>query len=341
MYLRNLPGTTLEDLVTEFDQRLTNWGGVSQQITPMLEADEPHIRFGEHEVHASSDGLLSMAKFFDIPPKFFDRLDTDQKQYLLSSQIERADKELSVFYSENAGIAEVRKAGEIRVRPHRLMEKALVTFPAESPIVDYWNDANELRVDIILPEGFTTGIGGDPGVNDITRGGVRIGQDRKNNSAPWVQKFLYRLVCTNGMEVPDQGLKISAHGASEVEIEALFEAEVARAVSTLDEEIQAFYELRQERLGSDPTGALRRAALEQNLPLRTVGNLEDLVPALVDESNGGEISMFDVVNLMTNQANNPSIDVRSSTRRNLQLAGGNLVNDHMERCGTCHSRLGR
>jgi hypothetical protein len=49
--------------------------------------------------------------------------------------------------------------------------------------------------------------------------------------------------------------------------------------------------------------------------------------------------MFDVVNLMTNQANNPSIDVRSSTRRNLQRAGGNIVTDHAERCGTCHSRL--
>lgn len=341
MYLRNLPGTTLEDLVSEFDERLTNWGGVSQQITPQLEADQPHIRFGEHEVHVGIDGLASMAKFFDIPPKFFARLDRDQQQFLLSSQIDRADKEVSVFYSESQGVKEIRKAGETRVRPHRLMEKAMATFPAESPIVDYWNDQNELRVDIILPEGFERGIGGDPGVGDLTRGGVRIGQDRKNNMAPWVQKFLYRLVCTNGMEVPDQGLKISALGATEGEIEALFEAEVARAVSTLDEEIQAFYALREERLGSDPTGALRRAALEQNLPMRTVGNLEDLVPALVDESNGGEISMFDVVNLMTNQANNPNLDVRSTSRRNLQLAGGNLVNDHMERCGTCHSRLGR
>lgn len=341
MYLRNLPGTTLEDLVTEFDQHLITWGGVSQQITPQLEADTPHIRFGEHEIYAGREGLLSMAKFFDIPPKFFDRLDKDQQQWLLNSQIERADKEVTVAYSESAGLVEIRPAGEVRVRPHALMEAAMRTFPAESPVVDYWNDQNELRVDLIVPEGFERGIGGDAGVGDITRGGVRIGQDRKINKAPWVQKFLYRLVCTNGMEVPDQGLKISAVGATEQEIYALFEAEVARAVDSLEQEIQAFYALREERLGNDPTGALRRVALEQNLPMRTVGTLEDLVPALVDEANGGEITMFDVVNLMTNQANNPAIDLRSSTRRNLQLAGGNLVSDHMERCGTCHSRLGR
>lgn len=341
MYLRNLTGTTLEDLATTLDQRLHSWGGVSQEITPQLEADEPHIRFGEHEVHAGDDGLASMAKFFDIPPKFFARLDRDQQQYLLSSQINRVDKEVNVLYNDSVGISEVRKAGEVRVRPHRLVERAMVTFPGESPIVDFWSDHNELRVDVILPEGFERGIGGDAGVGDITRGGVRFGQDRKLNTAPYIQKFLYRLVCTNGMEVPDQGLKVSALGASELEIEALFEAEVARAVATLDDEIQSFYALRDERLGSDPTGALRRAALEQNLPLRTVGNLEDLVPALVSESGGGEITMFDVANLMTNQANNPSLDVRSSSRRNLQIAGGNLVNDHMERCGTCHSRLGR
>ena len=340
MYLRNLPGTTLGDLIEEFDQRLTVWGGVSQQITPQLEADVPHIRFGEHEVFAGKDGLAAISKFFDIPPKFFARLGRDQQQYLLSSQIERADAQVTVSYSEAGGLAEIRPAGEVRVRPHRLMEAALNTFPAESPIVDYWNDHAELRVDIILPEGFERGIGGDAAVGDLTRGGIRIGQDRKTNRGPWLQKFLYRLVCTNGMEVPDPGLKVDTHGATEEEIYGLFNAEVKRAVDSLEEEIQAFYALREEKVGNDPTGAMRRTALEQSLPARTVGNLEDRVPSLLDEADG-DVTMFDIVNLMTNQANDPSLDVRSTSRRNLQLAGGRMVTDHMERCGACHSRLGR
>jgi hypothetical protein len=338
MYLRSLPGTTLEDLANEFDRNLTTWGGGSHQITPHLDEDEPHISFGSHDVFAGKDGLLAMAKFFDIPPKFFARLDAEQKQFLLRTQIEKADEDVTVLYREDEGVSEIYKAGQTRVRPHRLVEKALTTFPAESPIVDHWLDHNELRVDVILPEGFERGIGGDPGVGDITRGGVRLGQDRKLNMAPWVQPFLYRLVCTNGMEVPDAGLKVSALGATEQEIEALFEAEVARAMERLDQDIEHFYSLRSERVGSDPTGALRRAATEMGLPARTVGNLEDLVPSLVDEATG-DISMFDVVNLMTNWANHPDIDVRSSSRRNLQVAGGRLVNDHAERCGTCHARL--
>lgn len=337
MYLRHLPGTTLEELGTQFDQHLITWGGVSQQITPMLEADTPHIRFGEHEVYTGKDGIASMATFFDIPPKFLARLDRDQQQYLLRTQIERAEKEVTVSFNDTVGLAEIRKAGEVRTRPHKLVEGLLSVFPAHSPIVDSWSDANELRIDVIFPEDHELGTQGDTGVGDISRGGVRVVQDRKNNRAPEIEKLVWRLVCTNGMEIADPSLRISSNGATEEEIYALFNAEIRRAVDSLEQEIQHYYSLREERLGDDPTGTLRRFALEQGLPNRTVGNLEDLVPSLGD--NPAEATVFDLVNLMTNQANNPDIDYRSSTHRNLQRAGGGVVTDHAERCGTCHSRL--
>lgn len=340
MYMRSLPGTTLEELENQFNQRLINWGGVSQQITPMLEEEVPHIRFGgdqPHEVFVTTDGLASMATFFDIPPKFFARLERDQQQYLLRTQIERADREVTVSFNDSVGLSEIRKAGEIRTRPHKLVEGLLSVFPGHSPIVDSWNNQNELRIDVIFPEDFERGTGGDPGVGDISRGGVRVVQDRKNNRAPEIEKLVYRLVCTNGMEIADPSLRVSSTGASEEEIYALFNAEVRRAVDTLEEEIQHFYALRSERLGDDPTGTLRRFALEQGLPARTVGNLEDLVPTLGEDTTNATV--FDLVNLMTNQANNPQIDVRSSTHRNLQRAGGGVVTDHAERCGTCHSRI--
>jgi len=340
MYLRDLPGTTLEELGTQLDQHLITWGGASHQIEPQLEDDNPHIRFGEHEVFVGKEGLGSVATFFDIPPKFLARLDRDQQQYIVRTQIERADKELTVYFNDSLGLTEIRKAGEVRIMPQRLVDSLLTTFPAHSPIVDSWVDPNELRIDVIFPEDHELGTQGDPGRGDISRGGLRVTQDRKLNGAPALEKLVWRLVCTNGMELPDASLKVEARGNNEREILALFDAEIARAVDDLEREIQNFYSLRDEAVGNDPTGALRRAALEQNLPVRTVGNLEDLVPALVSETNGGDITMFDVVNLMTNQANNPSIDVRSSTRRNLQRAGGNIVTDHAERCGTCHSRLG-
>lgn len=344
MYMTHLPGITLGDLATEYDQHVMSWSGVTSEIRCNLDVrgdDLPHIQVGGVQIPATPSGLGSLADFLDIPEKFFSRLDVDEQQMLLRSRSDRTQQQDVTLYYREGGLHEVRKSGETRVRPHRLIESAMKTFPAESPVVEHWNNQSDLRVDVILPEGFERGIGGDPGLGDVTRGGVRIGQDRKNNTAPWIQPYLYRLVCTNGMEVPDQGLKIDVRGAEEREIEALFEAEIARAVDRLEADIQAFYDLRNTPLGTDPTGALHRAAAEQNLPLRTVGRMEDLVPALMDETNGGEITMFDIVNLMTNQANDPELGSRSSSLRNLQRAGGTLVNDHAERCGTCHSRLGR
>lgn len=337
MYLRELDGTTLADLVPALDKRIQIWGGGTHEIECNLEADEPTLRLGQHEVAAHRTGVLALASHCQIPVKFFERLEKDEQQFLLSSRLQYTGGDLTAEWNEQ-GIQDVYKAGQTRVQPHKLIEAALETFPEEAPIVDWWCDADDFRVDVIAPMDFDRWIGGDPQVGDLTHGGVRFGQDRKNNLAPWVQPLLYRLRCTNGMEVPDFGLKVEARHASVEEIEALFEAEIKRAVDRLESDIQHFYSLREEKLGNDPTGALRRASLEQKLPLRTVGNLEDLFPAYFDEH--GDATMFDVVNVMTNLANDPNIGVRSSTRRNLQKAGGGLVHDHAERCSACHSRLG-
>lgn len=335
MYLRELPGTTLADLVPELDKKLTVWGGGAHEVALRLEDDEPLIVLNGREVPATATGTEALAAYFNIPVKFWGSLEPDEQQWLLTSRIQHLGGELTVRYNRK-GVAEVHKPDMVRVEPHVLVERALESFPEESPIVDWWCDATDLRVDVIMPEGYDDYTGGDRSVGDLTRGGIRFGQDRKNNLAPWVQPFLYRLVCTNGMEVPAPGIKVDARGATAEEIEALFEGEIRRAVNRLESDIHAFYDLREQKLGSDPTGALRRAALDQGLPERTVGRLEDALPGVLD----GEATMFDVVNLMTNQANDPSIGDRSSSRRNLQRAGGGLVYDHAERCSVCHSRLG-
>lgn len=335
MYLRDLPGTTLADLVPELDKKLQVWGGGAHQIAVRFEDDDPSIVLNGTEVPATRDGKSALANYFDIPAKFFvDRLEPDEQQWLLSSRMDHLGGELTVRFNDH-GVSEVHKPSLVRVEPHALVERALTAFPESSPVVDWWCDATDFQVDVIVPEdGEGRYIGGDPSVQDITRGGIRFGQDRKNNTAPWVQPLLYRLVCTNGMEVPDLGLRVEARHATAEQIEALFEGEIHRAMDRLEGDIRSFYDLRNQDLGNDATGALRRAAQERGLPDRTVGRLEDAFRGVEGAT------MFDVVNLMTNQANDPAIGLRSSSRRNLQRAGGGLVYDHAERCGTCHSRLG-
>lgn len=334
MYLRNLPGTTLIDLRESFDTHQSVWGGTGHQISVHLDAETPHFRVGGTEVLATKAGVDAMATHYGIPTTFINKLMPDERQWLLNSRLSyQADGDVTVRHGEQ-GISEVHKSSLVRVEPRALVDAAMNVLPHESLIVQSWNDATDLQVDVIVPEDFDRWVGGDPQVGDITRGGIRFGQDRKNNTAPWVQPYLYRLVCTNGMEVPDQSLKIDARHCTDAQITAQFEHQIRMATDRLMSDIQAFYDLRDESLGADRTGELRRVALEQGLPPRVVGRLEDLLPSVE-----GEPSMFDAVNLMTNLANDPALNVRSTTVRNLQTAGGRVVHDHAARCTACHSRL--
>jgi len=334
MYLRNLSGTTLTDLREQFDTRHTVWGGTGHQISVHLDADTPHFRIGGTEVPSTKAGVDAMATYYGIPTTFINKLMPDERQWLLNSRLAyQADGNVTVRHTEQ-GVVEVHKAGQVRVETVALVDAAMKVLPHESLIVDHWSDATDLQVDVIVPEGYERYTGGDPQVGDITRGGIRFGQNRKLNHAPWVQPYLYRLACTNGMEVPDLSLKVDARHCTADQIEAMFEAEIRRAVDRLESDIQAFYDLRNTALGADRTGELRRVALEQGLPARMVGRLEDLLPSVE-----GAGTMFDIVNLMTNVANDPALNHRSTTVRDLQTAGGQVVHDHAARCTTCHSRL--
>lgn len=197
-------------------------------------------------------------------------------------------------------------------------------------------------LDVVVPDLFDRYTGGDRKVDDITKGGIRIGQDRKRNLAPWVQQLLYRLRCTNGMEIADNSLKIDTRGQETFDIIRSLRGSARAALDSVEHTIEAFYDLRSQRLGTDQTGVLHRIARENDLPDRSIVALEDSLPGYLFTDFGiedaNEASMFHLVNLLTNAANRDSLSTPQARR--LQRLGGNLVNvDHISRCGTCHSRL--
>src|SRR5690606_25687365 len=156
------------------------------------------------------------AGWLDIPFKFLDRQDYDVQQYLLDVLLERNDGEARVSMSDY-GIEMIRSPKTSFVDPRSLVAVAAQAIDLKAEVVDYWNTPDEFRLDVIVPATFDVGIGGDLAVGDITRGGIRIGQNQRVNQtarAPWVSEYLYRLVCTNGMEMEDSNMKIDARGAS-------------------------------------------------------------------------------------------------------------------------------
>lgn len=347
MFLREAPTQTLSDIADSWVTRDAYWGGGLHNVSVDLEADTPTIRIGEHEVRATKEGVSALGSFLNVPTKFLERVAKDEQQWILTKRLERSNEaDISVSYTTEGGITEISKSGQRRVTPEQITQVALNVMPAESMVTDAWINPDELRLDVIAPEGYDFGWGGDhevgeyewrgdKKVGDVTGGGIRLFQNRKQNLAPGVQPYLYRLACTNGYEMLDMGLKVDARGLEIEEMLASLTGEARRAFSRVEDDIAAFYDLRSQRVDSDRTGVLRRMTRDAGLPARTVGVLEDLLPEHLGEDNT-DPTMFDLVNLVTNYAN---AGVRSTQARTLQRAGGQMVSDHAARCAACHQRV--
>lgn len=338
LYLRDEPTLTLRELTDRLSVDNKQWGGVTSEIVVKLENDLMTFEFGGHEVPATSDGMEALCTFMNIPRPFFLALDLDMQQELLAELLRRRTANLTLYY-DDSGIYEAHPPRRVRLAPSQIAEVAINKLGEDALVVDYWND-DELRIDTIVPEDFDRGIGGDPEVGDITRGGLRFSQNRKQNLAPSVNAYHWRLVCTNGMEVPVQGPRVEARGGTVESVLAELELAADHAFRQVEEQIQHFYALRSRMIDGDVTQAVVQVARERGLPESTQIHLAHRVPSELDpEELGHPVSMFDVINLMTNMANDPRLRRRRGPRRALEMAGGILVQHEADRCSHCHQML--
>lgn len=285
-------------------------------------------------VPATEQGIKAFGQWLDIPTKFLDRVEPDMKQYLLANLMTRTPGELNVLYSPKLGVDLVRDPNVKFIEPVRLVSIASDVIDPSAQVIENISTGDEFRLDVIVPENFDRGVGGDKKVGDITRGGIRFGESLKANQtsvAPWVSEYMFRLICTNGMEREDSNLRIEARANTVDEVLRQFELMARRAFERVENTIGSFYEMRNQPV-DNPERTLIRRAEEQGLPERTRIALAEMAPALGDNP-----TMFDVVNLITNQANQAGL--RHGVRRNLERAGGAIVAEHAERCGHCQAKL--
>lgn len=339
LYLRDLPDITLADIADELNSDSDQWGGVTNEAAMRVDGDRLTLAFGGHEVPATADGIEQLASFLDVPRGFATRLDPDLKANLFTELMRRNPANVTFRY-DDSGVHEVYQPDRTRLEPAQIVDTAIRVMTPDAQIVEWHSNPDELFIDVMVPENFDRGIGGDLEVGDTTRGGLRFFQNRKQNLAPNVNSFLYRLICTNGMVVPQAANAVDARGQSVEEVLAELERAAERAFSEVEEQIEHFYAMREQRIEGDVTQAVIQVAAERGLPTRTAMTLATRVPDLLDpETLGHEVSMFDVVNLITNQANDPAIRHRQGPRRTLEMAGGRLVQEVRDRCHSCHQTL--
>lgn len=337
MYLRELPDLTLSDLR---EQILPDEPLVDQVLTTEVQVsliDSSTIRFGNRETPATTEALAALGSFLDVPTPFLKRIDPELKETVLNSLLQRTPATVAVAYTDT-GITDVRNPGQRIIPIPRLLDVAARALTPEAQVAESIIERDLFRLDVIVPEDFDRGIFGDVQVGDISRGGITIEQNRKQNLAPQVASFQYRPFCTNGMVARHESDKVEARGQTVEEVLAELESLAQRVFSRVESEMAAFYDLRTQRV-ENPERTLLRMAEERGIPNRTRMHLLERVPGmeLADEDAGP--TMFDLVNLITNQANDPSIRNRAAVRRDLETAGGSVVTQHQERCGVCQQAL--
>lgn len=354
MYLRDLPGTTL----SQFADTVNDVSEANQvsgtEVRLALTDSDPHINIGEIQVPMTSDGLEALGRYVGVQPTFLypkDRaFDVEEAEWVLSRRLSRLGNTMTVLHNET-GIQGVYAPGAQPINPRRTVEVAMRVLDPASPIIEYRSSADEMFFDVVVPfesvqtGDATTNLSRGEGdsliqqVGDLTAAGLRFTQNRARNLAPQVDPFAYRLWCTNGMSLLDDTLpKMDARIANGVgDVMAQLEARAQAAFAIVEGQIQHFYDMRNQ-IVEDPAAALLRLGNEMGIGDPTINRIARVgLPALVEAGN--QASMFDLVNLITNEANNPAYSNRANLRRNLEGVGGSLVSLHSERCNHCHSKL--
>ena len=341
--LRTIPDLSVADLRKMYEQEQVRDVLVDSSEVTFDAAGSGVVRFkpkeggSSKEVEVALDGALNhFAGWLGVPAPFISRQDADVQDTILNLLMGRKPGDFVVGVGKSGTIQEIRSPGMERIDPRAVIDVAARVVGDDAQVIDGWRDATEYRFDVVVRDGSDYAIGGDPKVNDITKGGLRFGQDTKHRLAPWVAPFLFRLVCTNGMEHPQVGSPVSLRQSIS---EAMGELELAArlAFDRVETEIAAFYDLRNKKVG-DAEQMLIRLQRERGFSSSALTKMLERVPALVEDP--ADATLFDVVNVVTNIANLPGTVEKPNARRKLEQAGGFVISDHAARCPRCQSALG-
>lgn len=290
-----------------------------------------------HKVPATQSALVEIANFCGIPTPFFTRQDADVKALLLNALLQKEGTSLiEVRYTNDAGLVALEDPKKKPIDLRAVVEIAARVLGEDALVVEWWKEPSEFRLDACALTDKVQGKGGS--VGDITRNGLRFGQNLKTGQVPWVAGYFNRKVCTNGMEIEDSAGKFDGRGLSVDQVLAELEAAAELVFSRGPERIAAFYDLQNETIENPERFALRLAREQKIAPRFSEPMVAEHLPPILDPQTG-HTTMFDLVNLITNQALNPSLTNKAGSRRKLEQAGGKIVTEHVQRCRACQSKL--
>ncbi|MGA5598469.1 hypothetical protein ACPCSE_29965 [Streptomyces cellulosae] len=325
MHLREIPATTLADLDRSWKNRDREWtsdASVPRVEFPDAPGVEPTLFLGDHGITLDDQAIALLCAFYQVPTAYFRRITPEERHFVMNARMDHAEGEVTIAYND-LGVTDVRKPTKPRLEPEEFVRIAHRLYPSTSTVLDAHITPEELRLDVLGHE-----------VEDGIRGGLRFGQNRKQNLAPTVAPILYHEETTTVIEIPDPSLRIDARGISVDRIAERLAAEALRADARLHNDAQHLLRLRRTSIAGDRILRLHRVAAEHGLPVRPLSDIT------IELARNDEPTLLDLALAIGNAANNPKIALdptKRAVRSKLQSIAGAVVADESERCENCHA----
>ena len=329
-HVRTEPDQTLATVAKRFEAVITSMtidSGEEIRIAPGLDT----VTVKTKEFKFNDESLNALATWVGFPKGFLDRLDTDLQSAWMNTMLQRKRSKGVVRVGKKTGIVSVLAPNQMPFEPHLIVAAATKVLGADAPVVELANTPTTFALDVVTNK-FDFG---DKKIGDITRAGLRFGLNMRQNLAPTVNPYSYRLWCTNGASRVVEGAKIDARGSSIEEVMAELEIKARLAFEMVEADVRAMYDLRNTPVVA-PERTLSRMAVEHGLSDRLRLRAIDALPSMVEDMN--HVSMFEVIQAVTHLANDPAIHNRGA-RESLESFGAAEILHHIERCGHCAAKL--
>jgi hypothetical protein len=282
-------------------------------------------------------GLKKLGKYLDMNTSYLDKCPPDLQQINVNYWFKRYGSAEAMFHTVDGQLTNVHRPDKQVIPLVRVAEAVSRAFQPEDEVKTLSYDDDRLEVDILSSANsiLVPGLGTDHRpMNDITHGGLRLHAFTSNGESPYVQTYLHRLVCSNGLAIDEPELQVKLKGNTVPEILAELETVAQQLMSNMPERLEAYRHL-------------------SDVPI--VGNLEQFVYQVGRESGLGSRVMDRVMLLINDLPLNPTLydvtqvftqiageGVTRTTRLRLQNLGGQFVSDThnmLDRCNQCKRPL--
>lgn len=280
------------------------------------------LKVGDRELELSDEGLGAFGNHLGIPRSFLPKLPDELANETANYFLKKNDTAEAFFETHSGSLFAVYPSNE-KIFPKIDIARSLVRGVNDdnAMVKDLNLQGPGIKVSITTNQ-YTT----EPREGDITEGGIRVvGFTRE--SGPVVSSFLNRLVCSNGMIIPEEQGRIKIRGNT---VEEVMEEVEYAARHLLSESIPQHLESWSNTTKTTVDNAeqmIHRLARENQLSASVQDAILEQVPSLEGDS------LYDLVNLMTSFQHE---DIRASQAERLMYLGGNVVGSGLShRCTSC------